>query len=97
MPEVRLIDVDALKYALCACLCGSYEQCQEWCHTLAVISVQPIIDAQPVRHGRWDDSADGITPICTVCGRTHRCFNRTPNFCPNCGARMDGGSDNDGS
>lgn len=53
-----------------------------------------MIDQMPttepeVRHGRWDDSADGITPYCTVCGRTHRCFNRTPNFCPNCGARMD--------
>lgn len=48
----------------------------------------PTIEAEPVRHGRWDDSNDGITPYCTVCGRTHSCFNRTPDFCPNCGARM---------
>ena len=43
----------------------------------------------PVVHGQWDDSFDGITPVCSVCGRTHKCFNRTPNYCPNCGAKMD--------
>lgn len=34
-------------------------------------------------------SLDGITPYCTVCGRTHSCFKRTPSYCPNCGAKMD--------
>lgn len=38
--------------------------------------------------GEWDDSYDGITPYCTVCGRSHRGMNRTPDFCPNCGADM---------
>ena len=47
------------------------------------------VDEQPVVHGRWNDSFDGITPFCSVCGRTHKCFNRTPNYCPNCGAKMD--------
>ena len=46
-------------------------------------------DWEPVKHGRWDDSLDGITPYCTVCGRTHSCFKRTPSYCPNCGAKMD--------
>ena len=40
-------------------------------------------------HAHWDDSADGITPFCTNCGRTHRCFNRNPDYCPHCGAKMD--------
>ena len=48
-----------------------------------------VVDAEPVKHGRWDDSLDGITPYCTVCGRTHSCFKRTPSYCPNCGAKMD--------
>lgn len=40
-------------------------------------------------HGYWDDSADGITPYCSVCGQSHRCLKRKPNYCPNCGAKMD--------
>ena len=47
-------------------------------------------DTEPVKHGKWDDSFDGITPYCTICGKTHNCMKRTPPFCPNCGARMDG-------
>ena len=55
-----------------------------------IVDEVPAADAAPVVHGRWDDSFDGITPVCSVCGRTHKCFNRTPNYCPNCGAKMDG-------
>lgn len=55
----------------------------------------PTIDAEPVRHGHWDDSFDGITPYCSVCGMSHNCINRTPDYCPHCGARMDGGTDGD--
>lgn len=50
----------------------------------------PAADVAPVRHGYWDDSLDGITPYCSVCGCTHRCLIRCPIYCPNCGARMDG-------
>ena len=49
----------------------------------------PAADVEPVRHGHWDDSFDGITPFCSVCGRTHLCVNRTPEYCPHCGAKMD--------
>ena len=54
-----------------------------------IIEETPAADVAQVVHGRWDDSFDGITPFCSVCGRTHKCFNRTPNYCPNCGAKMD--------
>ena len=50
----------------------------------------PVADVAPVVHGRWDDSFDGITPYCSACGRSHRMMTRTPNYCPNCGAKMDG-------
>ena len=49
----------------------------------------PPADVEPVRHGHWDDSFDGITPFCSVCGQTHMCINRTPKYCPHCGAKMD--------
>lgn len=50
----------------------------------------PSADVAEVVHGVWDDSYDGITPYCSVCKRSHRMMNRTPDYCPNCGAKMDG-------
>ena len=45
-------------------------------------------DVAPVRHGRWDlDMSDAW---CSVCGEYSE--GEYP-YCPNCGARMDGGSD----
>lgn len=49
----------------------------------------PPSDVKLVTHGHWDDSFDGITPFCSVCRRTHLCINRTPEYCPHCGAKMD--------
>lgn len=49
----------------------------------------PTADVAPVVHGYWDDTFDGITPVCSVCGMTHRGFIRCPYYCPNCGAKMD--------
>ena len=61
--------------------------------TLDYIDSEPAADVAPVRHGRWNDSLARITPYCSVCGHSHRCLIRTPNYCPNCGAKMDGGAD----
>lgn len=53
----------------------------------------PAADVAEVVHGKWDDSLDGITPYCSICGRSHKLMVRTPNYCPNCGAKMDGGEE----
>ncbi len=50
----------------------------------------PAADVVTVWHGRWIDSLARITPYCSACGHSHRCLIRTPNYCPNCGAKMDG-------
>lgn len=52
----------------------------------------------PVRHGRWISCSDkhAFSEECSVCGegvlwgdgRLHQC-----NYCPHCGAKMDGGAD----
>lgn len=49
------------------------------------------IDAEPVRHGRWKQRRNGEY-YCTNCGREER-FIFQKNFCPRCGARMDGGAE----
>ena len=57
---------------------------------LGMIYEMPAADVAPVRHGQWIDSLARITPYCSACGHSHRCLIRTPNYCPNCGAKMDG-------
>lgn len=47
-------------------------------------------DVAPVRHGRWITKPYmmGNTQYCSVCGEN---YGRQHNYCPNCGAKMDGG------
>lgn len=74
--------------SICSCVQGpTAERLKKFC--VDTVNNVSAADVAPVVHGRWDDSFDGITPFCSVCGRTHKCFNRTPNYCPNCGAKMD--------
>lgn len=75
---------------------------------LALIDV-PTVEVEPVRHGRWiikSNPENGWYKItCSECGEDETtvapCIGFMPNvkviwdFCPNCGARMDGGGDNE--
>ena len=53
----------------------------------------PAADVAPVRHGRWgthSDRPDSL--ICSVCKCGFDMWKHDPrNYCPNCGAKMDGG------
>lgn len=52
----------------------------------------PVADVAPVRHGRWgthSDRPDSL--ICSVCNCGFDMWKHDPhNYCPNCGAKMDG-------
>lgn len=58
---------------------------------------QPTADVEEVKHGEWKQ---GIPYICSVCGKPapdekntsekYSCW--TSPYCPNCGAKMDGGN-----
>lgn len=56
----------------------------------------PSEDVQPVKHGKWENDKMDI-PRCSCCSYIPE-FNRHiddyyySDFCPNCGARMDGDS-----
>ena len=91
---MRLVDVD---YALKQLTIGEEEggknfetDCE---HVRDFLKVLPVIDAVPVRHGRWMDNT-----FCSCCnwfeeddkGNILMSFY---DFCPCCGAKMDGGAD----
>lgn len=49
----------------------------------------------PVTHGKWiaDNDSGGIVLQCSLCDEPYWVEwdeDKNPNFCPNCGARMDG-------
>lgn len=89
----RLIDADALReYWLEN---GLNEYVYDTNAFLESIDEQPTVDAVPVVHGEW------IGDTCSVCDKDWNYnmvadaddwgyFDPMPDFCPNCGARMDG-------
>ena len=54
----------------------------------------PAANGAPVVHGRWETNSDRPdTLICSVCKCGFDMWKHDPhNFCPNCGAKMDGSS-----
>lgn len=56
----------------------------------------PTIEAEPVRHGRWNYRHEDDWCYCTACGTDAEgsdgeCLET--DYCPHCGARMGGGAD----
>ena len=66
----------------------------EGCGNVCRRAIERILaaDVAPVRHGRWIASHDEFC-ACSICKYpVYAGWNQT-NFCPNCGAKMDGGAD----
>ena len=79
--------------------CNSYHgvRCRA-CGTgdaIDMIEDAPAADVAPVRHGRWVEYQ--IPPIicCSNCDWATGIEEKNFQHCPNCGARMDGGADNE--
>ena len=53
----------------------------------------PAADVAPVVHGWWIDDGSGII-ICPKCNRGYNLVPQFTHYCPNCGAKMDGGVTN---
>ena len=55
------------------------------------IADMPTVEAQPVKHGYWKSRLSTPDSMkCSVCGNSSIMWER---YCPHCGARMDGDSD----
>jgi len=64
-----------------------------------LIAQTPTVDAAPVVHGTWEKRKDVVGFVC--CSVCHDCniYDEWPDgkkwrYCPNCGAKMDGGGEN---
>ena len=97
MAEKEYIEREALVERL------KKEECDcEWLWTILDI---PAADVAPVRHGRWKKSKGNERPtengfvhddryVCDCCGWGCCCETKLDfSFCPNCGAKMDGGEE----
>lgn len=86
---MRLIDADAMKSKLV----GS-----RFHYIRNFLNKQPTIEAEPVRHGRWELVTTKFVAAKYVrVGYCQNCNEErlVDNYCPHCGAKMDG--DNHGN
>ena len=62
------------------------------------VDAQTAADVVPVVHGRWEQDADGdwyctnCDEVVAICESGRERIYRKP-YCPNCGAKMDGGAE----
>ena len=94
---MRLIDADALEKEFCH---GCQYEHNKYANCIdCAVANAPTVDAVPVVHGYWETifSVDCVTYKykCSNCGHYVR-IGSDRNFCPNCGARMDGERKEDG-
>lgn len=68
--------------------------CGDYAAAFAEIRKLPAADVAPVVHGKWSDNGiEGSMLVkCSVCG--FDCGANSFSYCPNCGAKMDGGNEN---
>ena len=65
-----------------------------------ILNQFPSADVAPVRHGRWVSVPHKLARVCSVCNRDEPYKFADINadvydYCPNCGAKMDGGAGNE--
>ena len=73
----------------------AYEGVCNNCRIVQLIEDIPAADVAPVVHGRWDNwGGEPLWQQCSACHyRIQYSYSKDCNYCPNCGARMQGGSD----
>ena len=89
---MRLINADAVKDIINNIQWDKYEGMPRlvfWADLHEQIDILPTID--PVKHGRWVKEEDRhMHWHCSECSYVIGAMVMDSNYCPNCGARMDG-------
>lgn len=101
---MRLIDADALKrYIDCGHLRPPDEICLSELAVVQMVDRMPTIEAEPVRHGRWEKCWQEKSKHYFQCSNCQTAYmdgvsgaiapeygSRAWMYCPHCGAKMDG-------
>ena len=90
---MRLIDADALGVGRCSRDVLPADYCAGWNGLIRLLEKAPTVDAVPVVHGRGNNM-DGYKTrkVCSECGWDVPEYGKFYSYCPNCGAKMDGGN-----
>ena len=95
----KYLDSEAFQAALVRKQCGPANQryTDGWNDCLlrvkSMVSKAPAADVAPVVHAQWIEDGSGII-ICPECKRGYNLIAKYTHYCPNCGAKMDGGNEN---
>lgn len=105
---MRLIDADALMREFAGFVRKSnnsdFADVPTWNDAVSLLGSAPTIEAEPLRHGHWlYTDAWPHRVYCSVCYRTYALKHwqiwedgsLARAYCPNCGAKMDGGMSSD--
>lgn len=95
------IDRAALGIGLCnRDVFGNKGYADGWNSAVKILKKAPAADVQAVKHGKWklcyeDWRMQIAGDECSACGFQHygTCISHY-HYCPNCGAKMDGGNNN---
>ena len=94
---MRLIDADKFILALMDASLSSVDEDT----ILDLVDSVPTADVAPVVHGEWEYNPPTINTYgqlrCSICNwwTLDPSVDRSYSYCPNCGAKMDGGEGND--
>ena len=75
-------------------MAAKWGDCSYGAMAIEIVASAPAADVAPVVHGRWIYDKKAQRPYCSVCkGYFYGAANSPMSYCPNCGTKMDGGSD----
>lgn len=85
---------DGLQYEDERRICGA--QLSTFAELTIRVRKASTVDAEPIRHGTWENYPGHAYRRCSICKTEWEKpkFNIRSNYCPNCGAKMDGGKEN---
>lgn len=100
---MRLIDADALMREFAGFVRKSnnsdFADVPTWNDAVSLLDSAPTIEAEPLRHGEWTRAGEPPLYIieCSECRQLffHHAGLSLSKYCSECGAKMDGGEENE--